>query len=135
VVDETSSDVPGRATNYLTPDSIADYDHRTTGADGIYSSVSDMHEWMLSFEDHTLLSAATVDSMFVSHEGGGFGYGWYVGSWSGVPAHYEASIHPASRTFIGTVRARDLSYVLLGSGAYDWAPELPSLILAYELGF
>lgn len=134
VVEVASPPVPGRAVGYQTLDEIGDYELRTLGDGGIYSSLSDLGTWMDALESNALLTAATTAEMYTNFANEDYGYGWLIGDLDGNTAFYHDGIHRGFRAFIGRVPSADVTVVVLASGAYDWFFDLPGLIMMHVLG-
>lgn len=135
VVDETGPAVPGHAVGYARLDSIAEYEGRSTGDAGVYSTLDDMETWLRALDDGVVLTPDVEALMYTQHPPGRYGYGWYVGNWKESPAYYLEGEEAGFRSFIGAVRDERVSYVILASGAYTWTSNLPSLMMGYLLGF
>lgn len=135
VVDETGPDVPGHAVGYATLDSIAEYDGRSTGDAGVYSTLDNMETWLRALDGGVVLTPEAAALMYTPHVADRYGYGWYVGAWNEMPAYFLDGSEAGYRSFVGRVPDDNLSYAILSSGAYTWAFDLPSLIMGYVLGF
>ncbi|MFC1483960.1 serine hydrolase domain-containing protein [Candidatus Neomarinimicrobiota bacterium] len=86
------STVPERAFGHtLTDSGFISTDQSITssvlGDGGIYSSVIDLAKWDRALHAHQLVSEATMETIFHPHvdtdDGNEYGYGWFIGEWSG----------------------------------------------------
>ena len=69
------------ATKELTPDGgSAEADDR------------DIETWEFALRETALVSAGTLEPAFTSHQGRGYGYGWFVDEFRGVTRVYNAGL-------------------------------------------
>jgi len=131
------SEVSDRAYGY-TPDTVqagqfVQTDQSMTssvlGDGGIYSSVNDMEKWAEALAAGTLVSKKTMDEI-LSHQATveegktWYGYGWFIGSFEGVPAYYHGGTTIGFRTCILRVPDRALTVITLFNRADARAEEI-----------
>lgn len=88
------------------------------GDGGIYSSVEDLNKWDQALYTTQLVGAETLDQAFtpgvmLPDQDGGYGFGWFIGAYRGVPMvwHYGETI--GFRTIIARFRRQRVTVIAL----------------------
>lgn len=134
VADPSRPTIPLRAVGYWPDGDLHDYPLLTMGDGGIFSSLSDMEIWIAGLRSSELVAPETLDLAFTSHEGRGYGYGWFVGHSNGMKRLDHAGALVGYATYVSMIPDADLALVVLSNGTFrDQVPELAARILYFYL--
>lgn len=133
VYDESRPDIPDRAIGYSSQGVLFDYNLLTTGDGGIFSTIEDLHKWDQSLYTEKLISDETLERAYTSHVPEGYGYGWSVDVYKGLPHYSHGGGLVGYRTHISRFPSVKLTIVILSNGSYDWIYDLNDEIVRYYL--
>lgn len=91
----------------------------TLGDGGIYSSIADLFQWDQALYTEKLVSRRMLREAFTAHsttsdfEHSGYGFGWYVGSYKGVPSVWHYGGTCGFSTHIERYPEKKLSLIVL----------------------
>ena len=131
--DESRPNLPNRAIGYLNNGKLNDYNILTMGDGGMFSTIDDLYKWDQSLYTEQLVSAATLELAFTSHQSRGYGYGWDVRSHVGNIRYAHGGAFNGYRTQITRFPEKQFSVIILSNGTYEWVGELHDEIVRVYL--
>jgi len=134
VADESRPIVPKRAVGYWPNGELHDYPLRTMGDGGIFSSLNDLEKWIMALADSQPVSAELLDLAFTSHEGRGYGYGWFISEFEGRKRIGHGGELVGYATRLTLIPEAHLAVIVLSNGTFrDEVRELVERVLSFYL--
>ncbi|MCA9577263.1 MAG: beta-lactamase family protein [Sandaracinaceae bacterium] len=117
------------AVSYAPDGTALPYTLRTYGDGGVFASADDLGRWLIAVGRGEILSAAMWERALTSHQGHGYGYGFFLGQGGEDVVGHNGGL-AGFRNVVRFDRARQRSVVLLSNGAFDgWILSLADALM------
>ncbi|MEZ4327206.1 MAG: serine hydrolase domain-containing protein [Polyangiales bacterium] len=117
------------AVSYAPDGTALPYALRTYGDGGIFASADDLGRWLVAVGRGEILSAAMWERAFTSHQGRGYGYGFFLHQGGEDVIGHNGGL-AGFRNVVRFDRARERGVVLLSNGAFDrWIVSLADALM------
>ncbi len=132
VADPSRPFIPSRAVGYWPNGNLHDYNLRTMGDGGIFSSLNDMEIWIMGLFSSDLLRPETLDLAFASYDKRGYGYGWEVDKINRKKRVYHAGALVGYASHVSLIPKDKFAVVVLSNGTFrDEVSQLARKILFF----